>query len=74
MNEFAIIADMVKQSELHAEDLSNDRLRAIEYYQGKMIDTPADAGKSQMVTRDVRANIKKVLPSIMRTILNTEIN
>lgn len=72
MSEFAVIADMVKQSEAHAEERSKDRLRAIEYYQGKMTDTPADAGKSQMVTRDVRAHIKKVLPSIMRTILNAD--
>ena len=72
MNQLSIIADMVKQSEQHADDLSKDRLRAIEYYQGTMKDTPADAGRSQMVTRDVRANIKKVLPSIMRTILNAD--
>lgn len=64
-----LIADMVRDSERHADDLSKDRLRAIEYYQGKMVDTPADEGRSQMTTRDVRANIKKVLPSIMRTIL-----
>ena len=64
-----LIADMVRDSERHADDLSKDRLRAIEYYQGKMVDTPADDGRSQMTTRDVRANIKKVLPSIMRTIL-----
>lgn len=72
MTEFSVIADMVKQSEVHADELSKDRLRAIEYYQGEMKDTPADAGKSQMVTRDVRAQIKKVLPSIMRTILNAD--
>ena len=72
MSQLPIIADMVRQSERHADDLSKDRLRAIEYYQGKMVDTPADAGRSQMVTRDVRANIKKVLPSILRTILNAD--
>lgn len=71
-DQISIIADMVKQSENHATELSKDRLRAIEYYQGKMTDTPADEGRSQMVTRDVRANIKKVLPSIMRTILNAD--
>jgi hypothetical protein len=72
MTTFPAIADMVRQSERHADDLSKDRLRAIEYYQGKMVDTPANDGMSQMVTRDVRANIKKVLPSIMRTILNAD--
>ena len=72
MDQMPIIADMVRQSERHADDLAKDRIRAIEYYQGTMKDTPADAGRSQMVTRDVRANIKKVLPSIMRTILNAD--
>ena len=37
-----------------------------------MLDTPADAGRSQMVSRDVRAVIKKVLPSLMRTLLGAE--
>jgi hypothetical protein len=72
MSQLPIIGDMVRQSERHADDLSKDRLRAIEYHNGTMKDTPADAGRSQMVTRDVRANIKKVLPSIMRTILNAD--
>jgi hypothetical protein len=72
MSQIPIIADMVRQSERHADDLAKDRLRAIEYYQGTMKDTPADDGRSHMVTRDVRANIKKVLPSIMRTILNAD--
>lgn len=71
-DQISIIADMVKQSEDHATELSKDRLRAIEYYQGVMKDTPSDDGRSKMVTRDVRANIKKVLPSIMRTILNAD--
>ena len=72
MSKLPQIADMVRQSERHADNLANDRLRAIEYYQGEMKDLPADAGRSQMVTRDVRANIKKVLPSLMRTILNAD--
>ncbi len=70
--QFSNIAEMVKRSESHAENLSKDRLRAIEYYQGEMKDTPSDLGRSKMVTKDVRANIKKVLPSIMRTILSAD--
>jgi len=72
MNQFPIVADMVRESERHADGLAADRLRAIEYYQGKMTDTPSDQGRSQMTTRDVRANIKKVLPSIMRTIMGSD--
>lgn len=68
MNPIATIADMIRAAETHADDLSADRIRAIEYYQGDMTDTPADDGRSRMVSRDVRAHIKKVLPSMMRTI------
>lgn len=72
MSKLPIIADMVRQSEHHADAMGKDRLRAVEYHRGEMKDTPADAGRSQMVTRDVRAQIKKVLPSIMRTIFGAD--
>lgn len=67
----AVIADMIREAERYADDLSADRVRAIEYYDGVMHDTPADPGRSRMVSRDVRATIKKVLPSIMRTIFGS---
>lgn len=70
MSQFSAIADMVREAERHADDLSKDRIRATEYYRGTMADTPADAARSKVVSRDVRDNIKKVLPSIVRTILN----
>lgn len=73
MDAYAAIADMIKEAEKHADDLSKDRIRAVEYYQGEMRDTPSDKGRSRFVSRDVRATIKKVLPSIMRTILGNEI-
>jgi len=67
----ATIGDMVREAEKHADDMSADRIRAIEYYDGVMRDTPSDMGRSQMVSRDVRANIKKVLPSLLRTIFGS---
>ena len=72
MNALAAIADMIKEAEKHADDLSKDRIRAVEYYQGKMVDTPSDKGRSSVVSRKVRDTIKKVLPSISRTILGNE--
>jgi Skp family chaperone for outer membrane proteins len=72
MADIKIIANLVGEAERHAESQSKDRIRATEYYQGTMADTPSDKGKSSMVTRDVRANIKRVLPSIVRTILNAD--
>ncbi len=68
----ATIAEMVREAEKHADDLSKDRIRAVEYYQGTMKDTPSDVGRSAMVKRTVRAQIKKVLPSMMRTIFGSD--
>ena len=72
MDIIPIVADMVLESERFADELSKDRVRAIEYYQGEMADTPSDEGRSKLVTRDVRAHIKKVLPSVVRTILGSD--
>ena len=69
MNPVSTIAAIVKEAEDYADVLSGSRLRAIQYYQGEMKDTPADKGRSSMVSRDVRAHIKKVLPSMMRVLL-----
>lgn len=70
-NAISQVAQMVREAEKHADDMSKDRIRAIEYYRGEMKDTPSDKGRSAMVTRDVRAQIKKVLPSVMRTLLGS---
>lgn len=63
---------MVKEAEDYRDQLSEDRTRAVEYYDGDMRDTPADKGRSQVVSRDVRAAVKKVLPSVLRTILGND--
>ena len=42
------------------------------YYDGKMSDVPSEEGRSRVVSRDVRAAIKKVLPSVVRTILGND--
>lgn len=65
----SLVADMVREAEKHAEVTSKDRTTAIEYYEGKMVDTPSEEHRSAFVSRDVREHIKKALPSIMRTIL-----
>lgn len=72
MDAMAQISDMIRESEKHADDMSKDRIRAVEYYQGVMRDTPSDKGRSSVVSRKVRDTIKKVLPSITRTILGNE--
>lgn len=72
MDALAQISDMIREAEDHADEMSKDRIRAVEYYQGVMRDTPSAKGRSSITSRKVRATIKKVLPSIARTILGNE--
>lgn len=72
MDAIATIAQMVREAEAHADSMSKDRIRATEYYRGEMKDTPAVPNRSTMVKRLVRAQIKKVLPSLTRTILGAD--
>ncbi|WP_434286291.1 portal protein [Celeribacter sp. SCSIO 80788] len=71
MEKIATIKSMVQEAERHADDLSAERILAMEYYQGTMKDTPSDEGRSAMVSRDVRDHIKKVLPSLVRTLMSS---
>jgi hypothetical protein len=64
-----VVDSLVKDSENYRTTLSVDRIKATEYYDGEMKDTPSDDGRSKVVSRDVRSEIKKVLPSIVRIIL-----
>jgi hypothetical protein len=68
----AQVSQLVKDCENYRDELSVDRVKAMEYYDGEMKDTPADPNRSKVVSRDVRAAIKKVLPSLIRTILGND--
>ncbi|MDX1201084.1 phage portal protein [Sinorhizobium medicae] len=68
----AQVSQLVKDCENYRDELSVDRIKAMEYYDGIMKDTPADANRSKVVSRDVRSAIKKVLPSLIRTILGND--
>lgn len=72
MNSISAIAQMIRAAEEYADNRSDDRLREIEYYNGEMNDTPHEDGRSGMTTRDVRAQIKKVLPSLCRTLMGSD--
>lgn len=65
----SLLTDLIKDAESYRDELQTDRLRAQEYYDGTMKDTASDDGRSSVVSKDVRSALKKVLPSIMRTIL-----
>lgn len=69
----AVIAGLVADAEKYRNDRSADREKAMAFYDGddkelqKYI--PADEGRSRVVSRDVRAAVRKIIPSIRRTIL-----
>ena len=49
------------------EEMRHNRVRALEYYRGEMRDLPAPEGRSSAVSKDVRAAVAKLMPSLMRT-------
>lgn len=71
-----IVSALVKEAEDYSRDRSADRMKANAFFDGEAGDMqayiPADEGRSRVVSRDVRATIKKVLPSIYRTILGND--
>lgn len=52
----------------YLSEQAKSRQLAMEYYDGVMNDLPAEDGRSSVVSQDVRDIMKKVMPSIMRTI------
>lgn len=70
---FKAIANMVADAEKHADEQAKDRKNSDEYYSGEMTDTPAmREGRSKQTTRDLRAHVKKAMPSIVRTLLGRD--
>ncbi|WP_457585814.1 portal protein [Ensifer canadensis] len=67
-----LVSQLVRDCETYRDALSIDRVRAMEYYDGVMKDVPSDANRSKVVSRDVRAAVKKVLPSLVRTVLGND--
>lgn len=60
---------LVTDAENYRTERGKDREKANEYFDGEMKDTPADENRSQVVSRDVRSAVRKVLPSVVRTLL-----
>lgn len=66
-----LVDGLIDDSETVSEYQARKRERALNYYRGKMDDMPSDVGKSSMVSKDVRATIKKVMPSIKRVLFSS---
>ena len=71
-----IVSTLVKDAEDYRDERSVERIKAMAFFDGDAKDmqkyVPADDGRSQVVSRDVRSAVKKVLPSIYRTILGND--
>ena len=67
------VSNLVSSATLYRDSLSSDRIRAMQYFNGEMTDIEPRKGWSQVVSMDVRATMKKLLPSLMRTMLGNEI-
>jgi hypothetical protein len=67
-----IVSVLVKDCENYRKELSKDRIKAMEYFDGIMKDVPVDDNRSKVVSRDVRSAITKVLPSVTRIILGND--
>lgn len=72
----SIVKDLVSDAEGYANERSADREEMMVYYDGDADKLqpyiPADEGRSKVVSRDVRAAVRKVLPSVLRTILGND--
>jgi hypothetical protein len=63
----ALLAQEIVRSITYCDtELAGDRVTALEYYDGVMNDTPAQAGRSQLMSRDVADTIGWMLPGIIR--------
>lgn len=68
----AKVEKLVRDAVEYQEQLSPDRIRAMEYYNGDMKDMKPREGWSAAVSRDLRSTISKAVPSIMRTLVGSD--
>jgi hypothetical protein len=72
----SIVANLVKDAEEYRDTRSAEREKAMAFFDGDAVELqkyiPADEGRSKVVSRDVRAAVRKVLPSVLRTILGND--
>lgn len=68
----SVVKSLVEDCETYRDEGEKQRTRSNEYFDGKMTDLEEQDGRSKVVSRDVRTNIKKALPSLIRTILGND--
>lgn len=63
---------LITTCEQYSGDQSKERQEALEYYNGEMNDVKPRPGRSTVVSSDTRAVVKKLMPSLMRTLLGND--
>lgn len=63
---------LIEQCEEYSSNQKPGRDKALRNYNGEATEVPEQEGRSKVVSKDVRSNIRKLMPSIMRTILSND--
>lgn len=66
------VSALIRDAIDYRDRLAPDRKKAREYFDGRPELIKFDEGRSQAVSKDLREALKKVLPSMVRTILGNE--
>jgi len=71
-----VVSTLVKDAEDYRDERSVERIKAMAFFDGDVADMdryiPSEADRSKVISRDVRTVMKKVLPSVIRTILGND--
>lgn len=63
----ALVAEEIRAAvTFNDTEMSENRVRALEYIRGEMNDTPSQVGRSSVVSRDVADTISWIVPGIIR--------
>jgi hypothetical protein len=71
-NPILIVSRMVDRAEEYLDEQSKQREQALEYYEGKPSCIDYNEGRSFSVSKDLRATVKKLMPSVMRMMFGSE--
>lgn len=74
LDEFAsiIAAEIESAKESERTLYAKDRERGLQYYLGKMTDTPSMKGRSKAMSRDVADTVNWILPGLMRVFASSD--
>lgn len=68
-----IAKGLIAQAEAYRDLQKGARDRALAFYQGEESSVPAqDSTKATVVSKDLRAVVRKIMPSVMRTLLSND--